>query len=44
MIKKVPPGAGPVFAQPPSSPIQVIVTGPMDIKSTDPKVKIVKKG
>ena len=40
---KAPPVPGPVFTSPPGS-IKVIVTGPVEVKSSDPRVKIVKGG
>ena len=43
-IKRVPTGMGPTFNQPRASQIQVIITGPLEVKSNDPKVRIVRKG
>jgi len=41
--KKSPPMPGPVFTSLPGT-IKVIVTGPVEVKSNDPRVKIVKGG
>lgn len=38
-----PPVTGPVFTRPPGA-IQVIVTGPQDVRSSTPGVNIVKGG
>jgi len=43
-MSKAPPGMGPTFNQPKTGPVQIIVTGPLEVKCNDPKVKIVKKG